>query len=121
MTETRHSRESEKSIEAYLTRRMAEVGGLSLKYYNPVSAGWPDRIVIFKGAKGCAAHPAVPARYAWVELKSKGERPRPLQAHRLERLRRLGCRVYTCSSKEEVDRMIRLECPSRGKGDGDEV
>lgn len=98
MAKTRHSEQSEKSIERYLTRRAAEAGAKALKYYNPVSTGWPDRVVLFRGGL-----------VAWVELKSRGEKPRPLQAHRHAALRDMGHRVYTCDSRSAVDAMIERE------------
>lgn len=98
MAKTQHSETSEKSIERYLTAQAKALGCLSLKYYNPISTGWPDRVVLLPAGQ-CA----------WVELKSRGEKPKPLQAHRQSVLRDLGFRVYTCDSKEKVDRMLRIE------------
>lgn len=98
MARTKHSEQSEKSIERYLTRRATELGARSLKYYNPVSTGWPDRVVLLPGGL-----------VVWCELKSKGEKPTPLQAHRHAALRDMGHRVYTCDSREKVDRMLAIE------------
>lgn len=98
MAETKHSKESEKSLEQYLTDRAKGLGCKSLKYYNPVSTGWPDRIVLF------------PAGFVvWVELKSKGETLRPLQAQRHVSLRDMGHAVYTCDSREKIDAMFKKE------------
>ena len=103
MPKTKHSEESEKSLERYLTERAKACGCRSLKYYNPVSTGWPDRIVLFGGGL-----------VVWVELKSKGERPKPLQSHRHACLRELGHRVYTCDTKAKIDRMLIIETNRAG-------
>lgn len=94
MAKTRYSEESEKSIERYLVERARECGALALKYYNPYSTGWPDRVVLMPHGQ-----------IVWVELKSRGEKPRPLQAHRAACLRDRGHRIYTCDTKEMADRM----------------
>ncbi len=98
MARTKHSEESEKSLERYLSLEVARMGGKALKYFNPTSTGWPDRIVLLPGGL-CV----------WIELKSKGERPRPLQAHRHGSLRDMGHRVYTCDSRDKIDRMLQAE------------
>ena len=92
---TRHSETSEKAIEAYLVRRVKEMGGICLKYSNPNMAGYPDRICVMPGG-----------RTLWVELKSEGEKPRPLQLARMDSLKRRGHKVYTVSSREGVDSII---------------
>lgn len=104
MARTKHSEESEKSLERYLAAEAARLGCKALKYYNPASTGWPDRILLLPGGL-CV----------WIELKSKGERPRPLQAHRHGSLRDMGHRVYTCDSRDKIDRMLRAELTRAGK------
>lgn len=87
--------ESEKLIERYLARRVAEAGGVCLKYSNAGMTGYPDRICLLPGGLSF-----------WVELKSKGERPRLLQRMRLDRLARLGHKAYVCDSREAVDEVM---------------
>ena len=94
---TRHSETSEKAIEAYLVRRVKEMGGLCLKYSNPNMAGYPDRICVMPEG-----------RTFWVELKSKGEKSRLLQLARMDSLKRRGNQVYTVSSREMVDVVLEL-------------
>lgn len=91
-----HSHVSEKAIEKYLTSEVAKRGGLCLKYDNPNTVGYPDRLVILPGAPN-----------AWVEIKSKGKKPRRIQQIRLGMLRELGQRVYVVDSREDVDKVIR--------------
>ena len=94
---TRHSETSEKAIEAYLVRRVKEMGGLCLKYSNPNMAGYPDRLCVMPEG-----------RTFWVELKSKGEKSRLLQLARMDSLKRRGNQVYTVSSREMVDVVLEL-------------
>ena len=91
----RHSERSEKSIERYLFERVREMGGECLKYSNPNMAGYPDRVALLPGGMT-----------VWVELKSRGARPRALQEVRISRLRELGHRVHVIDSKEGVDLML---------------
>lgn len=91
----RHSERSEKSIERYLSDRVRSMGGECLKYSNPSMAGYPDRVALLPGGVT-----------VWVELKSRGARPRALQEVRLARLRDLGHRVHVIDSKEGVDLML---------------
>jgi hypothetical protein len=90
-----HAEESEKAIERYLCARVAAVGGMCLKYANAAMAGFPDRIVLLPGG-----------RSAWVELKSRGARPRKLQLVRMEQLAHLGFTVHVADSKESVDAIL---------------
>lgn len=91
-----HAEESEKAIEAYLATQAVLLGGRTLKYSNPNVVGYPDRIVILPGK------PAV-----WVEVKSKGKKPRAIQRLRHETLRNLGQSVYVVDSKEAVDQVMK--------------
>lgn len=86
---------SEKSIEHYLVERVKAMGGECLKYFNPNMAGYPDRIVLLPIGVTL-----------WVELKSKGERLRPLQQQRFNQLARMGQKAYVCDSREDIDRVL---------------
>lgn len=90
-----HARQSEKALEAYLIKRVEQVGGLSLKYSNPCQAGYPDRLLLMPGAKT-----------AWCEVKSRGKKPRPLQIQRHEQLKRMGFEVYVADTRETIDNII---------------
>lgn len=90
-----HSLVSEKAIERYLVDEVEKRGGLCLKYDNPYMVGFPDRLVILPG------YPLV-----WVEVKSKGKKPRPIQEKRHAALRNLGQRVYVVDSREGVTAII---------------
>lgn len=90
-----NSEVSEKAIERYLVEEVERRGGLCLKYDNPHSIGYPDRIVILPG------YPIV-----WVEVKSKGKKPRPIQEKRHAQLRNLGQRVFVIDSREGVQDVL---------------
>ena len=87
--------ESEKKVEAYLVRRVKDLGGRAYKWTSPGNAGVPDRICVFPGGA-----------IGFVELKGKGGRVSPSQELQLGRLRRLGCRACVVWSREEVDLFI---------------
>lgn len=81
----------EKAIEQKLTLMVKRQGGICLKFVSPGFVGVPDRIVLFPG--GCVA---------FVEVKSPGEKPRPLQTSRHKLLRRLGFKVYILDDPTQI-------------------
>ena len=85
----------EKVVERKLVKAVRDSGGLGLKFVSPGLAGVPDRLVLFKGGK-----------IAFCEVKAPGEKPRPLQMHRMEQLRALGFRVYVVDCEEQIGGMI---------------
>jgi len=87
---------SEKAIEAYLVKEVTKAGCLCLKYSNPNATGYPDRVVIEPNGI-----------VQWVELKSKGRRPSPIQQIRFDELRSLGHEIFIIDSREKVDAFIR--------------
>lgn len=84
--------ESEKTLEARLRREIERRGGLCLKYTSQFHRGIPDRIVLMPGGFT-----------AFAEMKSTGERPTPIQARAIERLRRLGFPVFVIDSTGRLD------------------
>ena len=85
----------EKDVERKLVSAVRNAGGLALKFVSPGMAGVPDRLLLFPGG-----------RAAFCEVKAPGEKPRPLQVHRMEQLRELGFRVYVVDSVERIRGMI---------------
>ena len=98
----------EKDLETRLTRAVRKNGGLALKFVSPGMAGVPDRLLLFPGG-----------RIAFAEVKAPGEKPRPLQIHRMEQLRELGFRVHVVDSEEKINQVVaegargRSESPRR--------
>lgn len=92
----------EKTIEAYLRKRVKAVGGLCIKFTSPSLIGVPDRIVVMPGGK---VH--------FVELKSGRGRGviSTVQERRHRELRALGCEVYVLDSIDAVDYFMIVETP----------
>lgn len=101
---TRKRRMREASVEAYLVRKIKELGGLCKKWVCPGSSGEPDRIVILDGI------------VFFAELKRPGGRFSEVQKVRHEELRRCGAMVETISSKEDVDELIAFLKLALGSG-----
>lgn len=86
----------EKTVEQRLIKAVRQSGGLALKFISPGFNGVPDRLLLFMGGK-----------VAFCEVKAPGQKPRPLQVHRMEQLRELGFRVYVVDSIEQIGEMMR--------------
>ena len=67
------------------------MGGIAPKFVSPGFDGMPDRIVLLPYGK-----------FAFVEVKAPGEKPRPLQLSRHKLLRRLGFPVYVLDAGEQI-------------------
>ncbi len=72
----------EKTIEQKFRVAVKAAGDLALKFASPGFDVVPDRIVLLHGGK-----------MAFVEVKTPGEKPRPLQLSRHRLLRWLGFKV----------------------------
>lgn len=87
---------AESSIERYLRTRVERMGGLCWKWVSPGRVGVPDRIVMLKGGV-----------IAFVELKNSGKSERPSQIVCQNRMKRMGCWVFSSvDSKEKVDSLL---------------
>lgn len=86
----------EKTVEKRLVRAVRQQGGLALKFISPGFNGVPDRLLLFMDGK-----------LAFCEVKAPGQKPRPLQVHRMEQLRALGFQVYVVDSVEMIGEMLR--------------
>ena len=86
----------EREIERRLKNEVEKAGGLCLKFTSPGFDGVPDRIVLFPEGK-----------ITFIELKAPGEKPRPLQTARIEKLRDYGFRVEVLDSKEEIGELVK--------------
>lgn len=85
----------EKQIEKKLITEVKKCGGICPKWVSPGFDGVPDRIVLLPYGK-----------FAFVEVKAPGEKPRPLQLSRHRLLRRLGFRVYVLDNESQIGGMI---------------
>jgi len=89
----------EKMVEQKLVQTVRRSGGLALKFVSPGFNGVPDRLLLFTDG-----------RMAFAEVKAPGEKPRPLQVHRLEQLRKMGFLVFVIDNVEQIGGMIDEIC-----------
>jgi hypothetical protein len=82
----------EKQIEAYLVKRIKELGGMCEKFTSPAKRSVPDRIVTMPNG-----------RIIFVELKAPNKKPTELQLRDHEKRRAYGCTVLVLDSKEAID------------------
>lgn len=85
----------EKTIEQKFREAVKAVGGVAVKFTSPGWDGMPDRLALLPGG-----------RMAFVEVKSPGKKPRPLQEARHRQLRRLGFRVYVLDDEGQIGGII---------------
>ena len=82
-----------------MERRLAEavkaMGGIAPKFVSPGFAGMPDRLVLLPDGK-CG----------FVEVKRRGEKPRPLQEARHGMLKRLGLKVYVLDCVGQIEEVL---------------
>lgn len=91
----RRTNMDEKYIERKFTEAVKKKGGLALKFVSPGTDGVPDRIVLFPMG-----------RIAFVELKSPGQKMRPLQMRRKSQLERLGFKVFCIDGAGQIGGVI---------------
>ena len=82
---------SERDIEQKLVKAVKAKGGLAPKFVSPGFDGVPDRIVLLPRG-----------RIAFIELKAKGRKMRPLQVRRKSQLESLGFSVYCIDRPEQI-------------------
>ena len=93
---TRHAELSEKAIERYLVAYVRALGGVCIKYSNASEVGYPDRICLLPHGVTL-----------WVELKGKDGRLATVQKIRLMKLEQLGHKVHVCSSRRDIDELLK--------------
>lgn len=86
----------ERDIEGRLAKAVKELGGMCPKFTSPGFAGMPDRIVLLPGG-----------RIGFVEVKTKGKAPRPLQRKRHEQMRALGFKVFVLDDPGQIQKTIK--------------
>lgn len=85
----------EKKIEQKLVAIVKKMGGICPKFVSPGFDGMPDRLVLLSGG-----------RFAFIEVKAPGKKPRPLQIVRHEMLKRLGFAVYVLDNTEKIGEIL---------------
>ena len=81
----------EKVIEQKLVKAVRAKGGIAPKFVSPGFSGVPDRLILLPDGKCC-----------FVEVKTPGRKPRPLQQSRIRLLRQLGFKVYVLDGAEQI-------------------
>lgn len=85
----------EKTIEQRLVKSVKSLGGIAPKLVCPGFDGMPDRMVLLPEG-----------HIGFVEVKSPGKVPRPLQAARHRMLRNLGFKVYVLDDEKQIGGII---------------
>ena len=81
----------EKEVEKKLVQAVKTRSGICPKWVSPGFDGMPDRIVLLPKGK-----------IGFVEVKSPGKKPRPLQEVRHGMLQRLGFLVFVLEEPEKI-------------------
>jgi hypothetical protein len=85
----------EKELESKLIKAVKCAGGLAPKFVSPGFDGMPDRLLLFPSGK-----------MAFVEVKRKGQKPRPLQQARHGLLQRMGFQVFVLDAAEQIGEIL---------------
>ena len=81
---------NERTIEHQLKKAVEASGGLCWKLVCPGTTGVPDRICLMRN------------RAVFVELKAPGQKPRPIQVHRMNQLRDQGFQTFVVDSVDGI-------------------
>lgn len=84
----------ERTIEAYLVKRVTEMGGEVRKVTWIARTGAPDRLVM------------LPGRTVWVELKAPSKKPTTRQLREHARMRAMGQVVVVIDSLDAVNELL---------------
>lgn len=88
-------KQSEKTIEKRLKKRVEDLGGLCIKLVPTFFKGLPDRMVLMPGSG-----------IYFVETKSTGDKPGPRQLYVHNVFGDLGFKVHIIDTKEGVDNFL---------------
>lgn len=95
----------ETKVEEHLRTKAKAAGALVRKMVWPGHNGAPDRLIIWSSQRGDRI--GYPSQIDFVELKRPGGKLDEHQIREHNRLRGMGCAVFTLDSIEAVDRYIR--------------
>lgn len=91
-TNDKRPKESEKALERRLVEEVKKMGGFALKNTSQFHRGLPDRTVLLPYHT-----------IAFVELKSEGRKPEPLQVAAITKLTDMGFRCWVIDNSEKLD------------------
>ena len=86
----------EKKLEQKLVKAVRDISGLALKFVSPGCDEVPDRLILIAYGK-----------VAFVEVKAKGKKPRPIQIRRINQIRRLGFLVFILDDEKDIPSIIK--------------
>ena len=87
--------QSEKKTERYLVAEVKKRKGYCIKLLTNYFTGLPDRLVL------------LPMGYIiFIETKSQGDKPRPIQLLVHNKLKQIGFNVYVADTKEKVNSLL---------------
>lgn len=87
--------QSEKRTERYLATEVKKRKGYCIKLLTNYFTGLPDRLVL------------LPMGYIiFIETKSQGDKPRPIQLLVHNKLKQIGFNVYVADTKEKVNSIL---------------
>ena len=86
---------NEKLIDKKLVEGVKKLGGLALKFWTVSFSGFPDRMIIMPGAK-----------VEFVELKTTGKKPSPIQSKVHGMLRKFGFKVPVIDTQILLDEFL---------------
>jgi hypothetical protein len=96
----------ESTVEAHLRKKATAAGALVRKMVWPGHRGAPDRLVIWPHPAARLLKGLPSALHDFVELKRPGGKLEDHQEREHEKLRSLGCAVFTLDSIEAVDAYV---------------
>lgn len=85
----------EKKLEQKLVKAVRDISGLALKFVSPGCDGVPDRLILIAYGK-----------VAFVEVKAKGKKPRPIQIRRINQIKNLGFLVFILDDEKDIPSII---------------
>lgn len=86
---------TEKMIEHDLVMEVRKRGGICPKFVSPGMDGMPDRLVLLRDGK-----------FAFVEVKAPGKKPRKLQVRRHLQLKARGYKVFVLDDPAEISGIL---------------
>lgn len=86
---------SEHKIEGQLIKEVKAHGGLCIKINTTSMTGLPDRLLLLPRGK-----------FAFVEVKRPGIKPRPIQVKRMNDLKQLGFQCFVLDNLKQIEPII---------------
>ena len=85
---------NEQFIESQLKKAIKDMGGLCWKLVCPATTGVPDRICLMRN------------QAVFVEVKTPGKKPRPIQRRRMNQLQAQGFTVLVVDSIDGIQEVL---------------